>query len=259
MKNILLFILFLPFVTVCTAQYNYTHIVVAKNGLNIRIQPTDSAKIIGKFEFGTQIEVIESSNFQQTITEGLKIITGNWVKVKINNYYYEAAPQNSIGFVFSGFLEKKDFFVEKLEKRILAYKELDEYEIDSDNGIFCLQGYFFDATKNNLAILIKKKESENKIINKNIVFLDVQDSSATQKPIFYLEKDNLEWVGVFMKVKAGTVLWSNYDEDWRNFEDVPTSEKVILDYDAIFLHVEEGCGGGFIFWKDGNFNWLQQE
>ena len=260
MKNTFFFLVFLFVSTVCLAQFNYTHVVIAENGLLIRSQSNDSAKVIGKYEFGTQIQVVEQTNTTQSIIDEEKMIIGNWVKVKINNYYYEAAPQHTTGFVFNGFLEKTEVFVKKLNDKIRKYKELDEYEIDIDNTIFCLKAIFFDDNTVNLAILIKKiKKDKNGMINKNIVFLENQYKSNTTRIRFQSEEDGLNWVGVFMKVKAGTVLWSNYEDNWRDFKDVPENEKVILEHDAILLHAEESCGGGFVFWKDGKFNWLQQE
>ncbi|MDG1913131.1 MAG: hypothetical protein P8I55_00905 [Crocinitomix sp.] len=57
----------------------------------------------------------------------------------------------------------------------------------------------------------------------------------------------------------GDTLWSNYTDDWRRIEEVPENELVQLQYNAIFAHAAEACGGGFIFWKDDKWNWLQQE
>jgi hypothetical protein len=58
---------------------------------------------------------------------------------------------------------------------------------------------------------------------------------------------------------AGDTLWSNYEDDFRSFSEVPEDEKVVLTHDSFYAHASESCGGGFIFWKDGMWNWLQQE
>ena len=68
-----------------------------------------------------------------------------------------------------------------------------------------------------------------------------------------------EWAEDFRKVAAGQVLWSNFTEERRSFEEVPDEEKIVLDHDALFVHAVGSCGGGFIYWKDEAFHWLQQE
>lgn len=75
--------------------------------------------------------------------------------------------------------------------------------------------------------------------------------------------EDYSWVGVFESVAAGEALWSNWDdskeEGLRGFEDVPENEIVKLNHEAIFVHYAESCGGGFIFWQNDKWNWLQQE
>ena len=64
------------------------------------------------------------------------------------------------------------------------------------------------------------------------------------------------WMGVFRKAPAGDTLWANYVDGYRDFEEVPVEEKVVLDYDALYGHLTDACGGGFIYWQNGKFNWL---
>ena len=71
-------------------------------------------------------------------------------------------------------------------------------------------------------------------------------------------KSNFYFSEIFSAVKPGEILWSNYDKDYIRFEDVPEKDKVKLSYDAIFIHFKDKCGGGFIYWKDGAFHWLDQ-
>lgn len=71
--------------------------------------------------------------------------------------------------------------------------------------------------------------------------------------------DDYEWVGTFDHIAAGTPLWSNYTDDFRSFDAVPEEEIVRLKHDALFLHALEACGGGFVFWTNNKWNWLQQE
>jgi len=110
-----------------------------------------------------------------------------------------------------------------------------------------------------IAFLLKDKSEEVRlcIINygeKNkIEFVGDVSEKESQKP------GNYGWAGVFEKIETREVLWSNYEDDFRALEDVPENKKVVLDHDAIYIHEDEACGGGFIFWKDSKFNWLQQE
>jgi hypothetical protein len=71
-------------------------------------------------------------------------------------------------------------------------------------------------------------------------------------------KSNFYFSEIFSAVKPGEILWSNYDKDYIRFEDVPEKDKVKLSYDAIFIHFKDKCGGGFIYWKNGAFHWLDQ-
>jgi len=76
--------------------------------------------------------------------------------------------------------------------------------------------------------------------------------------------DEYSWVGNFELVQAKKPIWSNWvdgrgADGRRDFKDVPSSEIIYLDYDALYLHAGEACGGSFIFWKDNKWNWRQQE
>ena len=76
--------------------------------------------------------------------------------------------------------------------------------------------------------------------------------------------EDYSWVGKFSKVKAGEVLWSNSIEREgenyiRSLNEVPEKEKIRLEYDAIFIHAGESCGGAYIYWADDEWRWLQQE
>lgn len=103
-----------------------------------------------------------------------------------------------------------------------------------------------DSTDLVRLIMISSAEEDNRVSN---VYEKISDYS---------------FVGMFEKVAKGEVLWSNWlegkgDDGLREFKDVPQSEQVVLDYDAIYMHAGESCGGGFVYWKDDQWNWLQQE
>jgi len=71
-------------------------------------------------------------------------------------------------------------------------------------------------------------------------------------------KSNFYFSEIFSAVKPGEILWSNYDKDYIRFEDVPEKDKIKLQYHSLFVHFKDKCGGGFIYWKDGAFHWLDQ-
>lgn len=44
------------------------------------------------------------------------------------------------------------------------------------------------------------------------------------------------WVGIFEKVDKGEVLWSNFEDDFIAYKDVPENKKVKLNYNAIYIN-----------------------
>ncbi|KFF10364.1 hypothetical protein IW15_20245 [Chryseobacterium soli] len=73
--------------------------------------------------------------------------------------------------------------------------------------------------------------------------------------------DDLDWVGVFEKAPKGEIYWNNVNDEGEIIgeENVPESDKIKLPNDGIFIHQEEACGGGVIYWKNGKPEWIQQE
>lgn len=145
-----------------------------------------------------------------------------------------------------------------LTDSLRKHPELNKYNLYTEVDTFFVTGDFYGDKTEDIALLIKDEyEVKLCIINYGLE-PDIKILGNKQK-WDSLNVDDFSWVGEFRAVKKGETLWSNYIDDFRNFEDVPESEKVQLDYDALFVHQSESCGGGFIFWKDGKFNWLQQE
>lgn len=145
--------------------------------------------------------------------------------------------------------------LDELKTLLRQFPELKGYQPYSKHEPYYLEGDFFGDGIQDLAILIQQEDS---------IKLSVIDFTKDGKSVHILGYDgefesDYSWIGDFEKVEAGEVLWSNYEDDFRSLEDVPEEEKVYLTYSAIFVHAPESCGGGFIFWKDGKFNWLQQE
>ncbi len=249
---ILLITLFLTTLIYCQNEF----IVVAENGLFLRQEPNGKGKKIGKLYFGAEVSIIEKTENSQTIVDNGEEIEGNWVKINFQNFptFISSAEY---GYVFDGYLKRKTESVKEIENEIAKYSEFDELTLNTKITPFYLKGDFFGDKKNDIVILLKNSNGETKIgfINKGI-----------ETKIYILGNENdpfnitdYSWVGIFEKVNKGEVLWSNYEDDFIDFKDVPENKKIILNYNSLYMHASESCGGGFVFWKDKKFNWLQQE
>lgn len=73
--------------------------------------------------------------------------------------------------------------------------------------------------------------------------------------------NDLDWVGIFEKAPKGEIYWNNVNDEGEIIteEAVKESDKIKLLNDGIFIHQSESCGGGVIYWKNGKFEWIQQE
>jgi len=252
-KSILLLITI--FLTTLTYSQN-KFIVTAENGLLLRQEPNSKGLKIGKLYFGAEVTIIERTKNNQTITDNGKKINGNWVKITFQNFP-TFISEAEYGYVFDGYLKNKNERIQEIQKEIVKYPLFDKLSLNTEINPFYLKGDFFGNKKEDSVILLKNSEGETKIgfINKGIV---------TKTYILGNENDpfkmnNYSWIGIFEKVNAGEVLWSNYEDDFVEFKDVPENKKVKLNYNSLYMHAAESCGGGFVYWKNGKFNWLQQE
>lgn len=73
--------------------------------------------------------------------------------------------------------------------------------------------------------------------------------------------DNFNWVGTFRTIKKGTKLGDNISEngDIMSDEEIPKDKLITLKSDAIFVHADESCGGGAIYFQNDKFHWIQRE
>ncbi len=154
---------------------------------------------------------------------------------------------------------------ENIRAILSEHPELAEWRLYVNNynqKVFFAFGNFFGERDDDLALLIHAGEESGAdgsppsvklcILNKGsygIYFIGLDEHSG----------GDYAWVGELRVVPAGEPLWSNYEDDFRSFSEVPEEEIVYLDYDALFVHADGACGGGFIFWKEDDFHWLQQE
>jgi len=149
--------------------------------------------------------------------------------------------------------------IESLNQRLKSFTEFDNYSVDDTMKTYYLVGDYFGDSIMDIVILFKDKVSKTT----KIAFINYRNTT-TKTYILGLEDGdlglkNFSWAEIFENVAPKEILWSNYEDDWIAFEDVPENKKVQVNYNALYLHAAESCGGGFIFWKDGKFNWLQQE
>ncbi len=81
----------------CLQSYGQQMFVDAPSGLIVRNAPVKTANRIGKFDFGTQIEIITKTNKKLVIEDDGISIEGEWMEV-------HEPTTNISGYVFSGFL-----------------------------------------------------------------------------------------------------------------------------------------------------------
>lgn len=94
MKNVLTILLLILTNYVFGQQIQYVN---ADNGLIVREKPNTSSERIGKLEYGTRVDIIKETEFDLTIKDGDKNISGKWVEI-------QEIDGNQKGFVFNGFL-----------------------------------------------------------------------------------------------------------------------------------------------------------
>lgn len=157
--------------------------------------------------------------------------------------------------------------IEKQKTEIEAANKLPNSQAVSDsitasekhkpNFILCnLDG---DDLLDSVKIVVNKNNSKYglKVIfgNKKAVYLGLG------KDILGQGFDDLDWVGIFEKAPKGEVYFNNVSEegDLMTEDQIKESDKIKLPNDGIFIHAAESCGGGVIYLKDGEFEWIQQD
>lgn len=133
------------------------------------------------------------------------------------------------------------------------------FEISKKHNPFILTGYFNQDKILDTAILVKQKTNK-----KGALF--IKHGGTNQ---FFLLKDgkdlktnfrDFSWVGQFEVIKKGTKIWNNViDGEIVGEDQVPNNRKIILQTDGILVHEDEGGGGGIIYFKNGKYNWMQQD
>ncbi|NCT93101.1 MAG: hypothetical protein GXC72_01650 [Chitinophagaceae bacterium] len=133
------------------------------------------------------------------------------------------------------------------------------YSIAANHQPYILTGYFNDDQVPDTAVILKEKAGLNEVLlikhgNTDQVFLLRNGKALGQ------EFNNFNWVGQFQLIPKGTKIWNNVvDGDLVGEEEVPENKKITLTTDGILIHQAEACGGGIIYFKDGKYQWVQQD
>jgi hypothetical protein len=254
MKKRVIFLIFLFLTTSIFSQDKF--LVTAENGLILRQEPNSKGKKIGKLYFGAEITIIERTQYNQTIVDNGEKISGKWVKVSFLNFPTHMSNEE-YGYVFDGYLKSKNESIKDITNEINKYSEFKNHTLNTEIHPFYLKGDFFGDKKSDIVVLLKNAKEETKIGFINYGQKTKIHILGNQNDPFQMT--NYGWIGIFERVNKNEILWSNYEDDFVDFKDVPENKKVKINYNALYMHASESCGGGFVYWKDGKFNWLQQE
>ncbi len=167
--------------------------VIAKSGLNYRKSP--KGEVLGKFEYGENLKIIEHSNIFESINDKNKLIKGEWVGVNIN--------KNTV-YTFSGYLSDKEPTLQYQNKKdlykILLPSTYRDYENDNPadylnkNWIALFkEGSKYYTNKANYKIELGESEcsgtSTKTIKTENKTLLFIKDSNIKYDEIYHQKID----------------------------------------------------------------------
>ena len=157
--------------------------------------------------------------------------------------------------------KKENESQKKIERTKTEKKDNDTIEISTKhkiNKIIC----DLDGDKLNEIVEIVKSTKSGKS-GLRIVFGNGKrtDYFGMGNDILKQGFDEIDWAGIFEKAPKNETYWNNVNEDGDilSEEEIKESDKIKLLQDGIFMHAEESCGGGIIYLKNGNYEWIQQE
>ena len=214
--------------------------VSAENGLIVREKPNQGAIKVGMLDYGTVIEIIESTNLQLDVVDGGEKLSGEWVKIRgIDAYdFFEE------GYVFNGYLTE-----EKLEKR---------FKVDYDDFTVTVEG-------------VSEKEHRKDEINPDfngILFYSLDDDETLEnKTVRVKHHQEYRSIEVFQKHENSIAIsddkshcdiinWQHYYSSWkplktissnRKFKALTISEKeasrfIDIDVEELKTVVNDACG-----------------
>ena len=133
------------------------------------------------------------------------------------------------------------------------------FEISKQHARFMVTAYLNTDNLLDTAVLIR-----HKLKGKDALFIK---HSATASSFLLksgkdvgIDFDDFNWVGQFEVIKKGTTIWNNViNGEIVNEHQVPDSNKIRLKNDGIFIHEDEGGGGGIIYFKNEKYVCVQQD
>ncbi len=157
-------------------------------------------------------------------------------------------------------IEKQKTEIEAANKLPISKTIVDSITLSTKhNPNFIIGDLDGDELSDSIKIVLNKNISKYglKVIfgNKKVMYLGLG------KDILGQGFDDLDWVGIFEKAPKGEVYFNNVSEegDLMTEDQVKESDKIKLPNDGIFIHQAEACGGGVIYLKNGEFEWIQQD
>lgn len=242
------------------APSNMYH-VIADNGLVVRNAP--DGKRIGKIPYGYQVKALENAGNMQ-LTENHQVIQGNWQRIDFISTYVdiaddldEAIDSDSV-YISDIYLQDRASFIAEKQRIFDQYINDKHLKLATEQKVFALKGDFFgDGVADDVLAL---ENDQQQVL---LVLINHKPDGTSSLSQLGGEHDPFDIdsysFGILHKVVKGVPLWSNYEDDYRNFSDVPANEIVVLDYDALYMHEYDAGGGGFVFWQNNRWHWLQQE
>lgn len=233
--------------------------VTADNGLIIRDAP--NGKRIGKLPYGYPVRLVEQAT-PISIKDELTAQQGHWQRIDFNAIDIaddlEKGIDSNSAYIADIYLQPKADFEAEKQQLLSQYASQLKLKLATDYKVFALKGDFFGDGV--LDDVLRAQDQDENIL---LVFINHQANALPS--LSYLgggaDVFNIDSYpfAILTRVPQGQPLWSNYENDFRNFADVPEAEIQRLTYDALYVHEAESCGGGFIFWQNNQWNWLQQE
>jgi uncharacterized protein YgiM (DUF1202 family) len=236
MKNLLTILLLILTNYIFGQRIQYVN---ADNGLIVREKPDTSSERIGKLEYGTRVDVIKETEFDLTIKDRDKNISGKWVEI-------QEIDGNQKGYVFNGFLTSN-----RLSKRIeIKFQDFSlqmELEVWDENGE--LKKVQNDTAK--VYVELGETPQGKKIKIKQSKFKKIEILQRYENSVTIMNEGP----------HCDLTEWKHYYSDWKklNFDftentfvsdsyEYEDSEKFIeIDINELKKAVEQKCGG---YWPE---------
>ena len=237
------------------------HQVVAQEGLTVRTSP--NGKRVGKIPYGYPVKISEKGE-AFAIKDNGKSKIGNGVELDVSSckLVLDEGVSNSASegdlYAFSGYLITQQNFINQFETEISTHPAFNDFYLATAYKCFALKGDFFgDGVVDYLYRMIDTKGNIRLFIVNNLKKgSQIYGLGGAKDPFKIANYD----FGTLMMIPKGTPLYSNYkDGVKRNLNGISKNEIVTLEYDAIYVHQENANEGGFIYRKDGKWNWLNQK